>query len=277
MSFLEYLPMRDTKIDFFQMVDNHRSVRSYRREEKIPLEHEKMIVAAAQRSSSSCNLQSYAFIVVRDREKKKKIAELCGKQRYVYQANLFYLVCLDLHKMRVVTQKAGYRYYQERYLDSFLMAAMDTAIAAQSAALAAESLGYGICMIGGVRNDPQKIMEIMDLPEKVFPLTGLCVGVPASLNPVKPRLPLKGVYFDGSYDPKAVEEAIEEYDRVMLESGIYKDREIPLDEVERTTGSEAPAHYGWIEHSARRVSSKNPERARIGLRSAIERAGLGLG
>jgi hypothetical protein len=178
--------------------------------------------------------------------------------------------------MKVVTDKAGYRYSQERLLDSFLMAAMDTAIAAQSAALAAESLGYGICMIGGVRNDAQKIIDIMDLPEKVFPLTGLCVGIPANLNPVKPRLPLKGVYFDGIYDPKAVEEAIEEYDRVMLESGIYKDREIPLDEVERIPGSEVQAHYGWIEHSARRISSKNPERARAGLRSVLERAGFGF-
>ena len=259
------------------MVENHRSVRSYHTDREIPPEHERMIVAAAQRSSSSCNLQTYVFISVKDREKRKKIAGICAKQRYVYQANLFYLVCVDLYKMKIVTEKAGYRYYQEQFFDSFLMAAMDTAIAAQSAALAAESLGYGICMIGGVRNHPEKIIEIMGLPEKVFPVTGLCVGIPAKTNPIKPRLPLKGVYFDGAYDPQAVEEAIEEYDRVMLESGIYKDREIPLDEVERLDGVDASQdHYGWIEHSARRISSKNPERARAHLRSVLEKAGFGF-
>jgi FMN reductase (NADPH) len=270
------MSMNETTNDFFRMVENHRSVRSYHTDREISPEHERMIVAAAQRSSSSCNLQTYAFISVKDREKRKKIAEICANQWHVYQANLFYLVCIDLYKMKIVTEKTGYRYYQEQFFDSFLMAAMDTAIAAQSAALAAESMGYGICMIGGVRNHPEKIIEIMGLPEKVFPVTGLCVGIPAKTNPIKPRLPLKGVYFDGAYDPKAVEEAIEEYDRVMLKSGIYKDREIPLDEVERIAGADAQDQYGWIEHSARRISSKNPERARAHLRSVLDKAGFGF-
>jgi nitroreductase len=268
--------MDETIDGFFRMMENHRSVRVYHSERVIPLEHERMIVAAAQRSSSSCNLQTYAFISVKDREKRRKITEVCANQRHVYEANLFYLICVDLYKMKIVTEKAGYRYFQERFLESFLMAAMDTAIAAQSAALAAESMGYGICMIGGVRNHPETIIEIMDLPQKVFPLTGLCVGIPAKVNPVKPRLPLKGVYFDGAYDAEAVTGAIEEYDRAMLESGIYKDREIPMDEVEKSEGGETQDHYGWIEHSARRISSRDPERSRAHLRSVLEKAGFGL-
>src|SRR5690606_40800142 len=57
-------------------------------------------------------------------------------------------------------------------LDMFLQAVVDAALVAQNAAVAAESLGLGICMIGGIRNDPVKVAELLKLPPRTFALVG---------------------------------------------------------------------------------------------------------
>src|SRR5699024_9566544 len=74
------------------------------------------------------------------------------------------------------------------------VAVVDTALFGQNFALAAESMGYGICYIGGVRNNPKQISELFNLPEHVIPLFGMTVGVPVKLNEVKPRYLLKRLY-----------------------------------------------------------------------------------
>ena len=267
----------------FRLVHDHSSVRSYIPDAEIPPEHEQTIIAAAQRASTSCNLQSYAFLSVKDNDLRKQISDLAGGKTYIVEAQLLLLACVDLHKMDLVARKSGYRYYQAEYLESFLMAAVDTALAAQNAALAAESLGYGICMVGALRSRAEELWEVLDLPERVFPLFGMTVGVPRKRNPVKPRLPLSAVLFEDRYDSKAVERAIEEYDRTMKASGVYEGRELdasccslPDKPSGRTAGERASADYGWLEHSGRRISSTDPLDVRPLLRRALERAGFGF-
>lgn len=205
-------------------------------------------------------------------------------QRFIREAGLFFVACADLHKMEIATSRAGYEYYQSRYLESFLMSAMDAAIAAQTAALAAEALGYGICLVGSIRNHVDRAIQILQLPSRLFPLVGLCVGAPLRENEPRPRLPLEGILFQERYEPAREQAAIESYDRKMEQSACYRGRELPLEEVavtaragprpERRTGGAGGC--GWIEHSARRVSSRNPEHARPDLSSVLRRAGFGL-
>jgi nitroreductase len=58
----------------------------------------------------------------------------------------------------------------------FLMAAIDTALAAQNAVVAAESLGLGTVYIGALRNQPERVAQVLGLPHKSFAVFGLCVG-----------------------------------------------------------------------------------------------------
>ena len=268
---------------FLRLVHDHRSVRSYLPHAEIPAEHERAIVNAAQRASTSCNLQTYAFLSVKDGTLRKRISDLAGGNASILEAGLFFLVCVDLHKMELVARKSGYRYYQAQFLESFLMAAVDTALAAQNAALAAESLGYGICMIGSLRSRAEEVWKVLDLPEKVFPLFGMTVGVASKRNPVKPRLPLSAVLFEDHYDSEAVERGIDQYDRTMKASGVYEGRQIdasccsPADtKSERGAADRNSKDYGWLEHCGRRISSTNPLDARPFLRSVLERAGFGF-
>ncbi|WP_372365647.1 nitroreductase family protein [Candidatus Uabimicrobium sp. HlEnr_7] len=255
----------------FHCLENRSSVRSYDNTKKISIEEEHQIVKAAQRSSTSFNLQTYSFISIKDPEKRKRIAELCSRQSFICDASLFFAVCVDLNKMEIATQEQGYQYYQAKFLESFLMACVDATLAGQTASIAAESLGYGICMIGGIRNHVDKISEILELPPKVFAIFGLCVGVPRKKNPPKARLPLSGVLFENRYDGEAVKKAMHEYNDVMAKSGIYENRHFPKEHTIKEKQASSK-EYGWLEHCARRVATQNPEKSRTELsRILLER------
>jgi FMN reductase (NADPH) len=268
---------------FLCLMHDHRSVRSFVPDAEIPAAHERAFITAAQRAPTSCNLQTYAFLSIKNRALRTSLSDLAGGNSSVVEAGLFLIVCVDLHKMEIVAKKTGYRYHQAQFLESFLMAAIDASLAAENAALAAESLGYGVCMIGSLRSRAEEVWKILDLPEKVFPLFGMTVGVPSKRNPVKPRLPLSAVLFQDRYDTEAVQRAIAEYDQTMKRSGIYNGREIDTSccsisdaKYDGKAGDRSSADYGWIEHSGRRISSTNPLDARPLLRAVLERAGFGF-
>jgi hypothetical protein len=97
------------------------------------------------------------------------------------------------------------------YLETFLVAAIDAALAAQNAVVAAESLGLSTVYIGAMRNDPERVAKLLGLPPGAVGVFGLCVGYPKpeSVGEVKPRLPQSVVLHHESYslDPEAKERA----------------------------------------------------------------------
>ena len=81
----------------------------------------------------------------------------------------------------------------------------------------AESLGLGICYIGGIRNDPARVTELLELPDQVVPLFGLCLGWPAQDPQLKPRLPLSVTLKEETYDETDDRDGIAAYDEEMRE------------------------------------------------------------
>ncbi|MVP01951.1 oxygen-insensitive NADPH nitroreductase [Paenibacillus lutrae] len=188
---------------------NHRSIRKFKPEPLAP-EQKKAILGAAQMASTSSNVQAYSIISVTDPLLKKELAEFAGNQAYVEQCGLFLVFCADLSRLRNVTENCGEIFHQNT--ESFLVASLDAALAAQNAAIAAESLGLGICYIGGIRNVPHKVSEALRLPELVYPVFGMCIGVPDQEPSLRPRLPMQAVVHENAYDTGAVLEGIQEYD-----------------------------------------------------------------
>ncbi len=99
--------------------------------------------------------------------------------------------------------------------ENVLVGAVDVALFAQNVAIAAESKGYGICYIGGVRNAPEEISELLHLPEGVAPLFAMTIGVPDEANEVKPRLPVEAIIHENGYDAKNMMNFIPAYDQTM--------------------------------------------------------------
>lgn len=230
-----------------EQIHRHASVRSYK-SDPIAQEWVEAIVGAGQRAATSSNLQTYAVVAVTDPAKRAELARLCGDQAHIRQAPLFLAWCADLSKLDRACQLRQLPHYHAS-VESFLVAAVDVALAAQNAVLAAESLGLGACYIGGIRNHPRAIISLLNLPRLMFPITGLTLGWPATKPAQRPRLPQRAILHWESYSREAEDVALHEYDQTMITTGSYDNRQVPIPG--RPGEMEA---YGWLEHSARRVS-----------------------
>ncbi len=204
---------RVSAVDVISLLKSHRSIRKFTDE---PIDESVLtdIVAGALATATSSNLQGTTVIRVRNPETRAAIATLAGGQTYVETAAAFYVWCADLHRSAVACDMAGGDFH-DGMTEHFVIAAVDCALAAQSAAVAAESLGLGICYIGGIRNDPAQVTELLQLPEQVFPVFGFCIGHPDQDPAVKPRLPLSVTLKDDVYDETNDRAGIEAYDEQM--------------------------------------------------------------
>ncbi|OGT00241.1 MAG: NADPH-dependent oxidoreductase [Gallionellales bacterium RIFCSPLOWO2_12_FULL_59_22] len=195
---------------------SHRSIRSYKAD---PVSDAMLdqIVAAAHRAPTSMNAQDISLIVVRDAEKRARIAELAGGQAWVAQAPVFIVIAIDYHKTDLGVRKAGQAQIIHESMEGFGVAAVDAGIALGTLITAAESLGLGIVPIGGIRRNPQDMIDLLGLPPLTFPLVGLCIGHIGDDMPLKPRLDIKTFRHDERYDASGYAAAIDAYDAEIMD------------------------------------------------------------
>ncbi len=248
-----------------ELIHRHGSVRRYK-SDPVPAEMIERIVAAAQRSSTSSNLQMMSVVAVTSAPTRNRLVELCGaNQQFIAEAPVFLAWCADVSRLHRACELRGYKQITE-YVENFLVATMDVTIASQTAALAAESFGLGICYIGSIRNNPKEVIDLLALPRLVFPVTGMTVGWPAAKPRIRPRLPTTAVLHWETYH-RDQDQALHDYDRAMIETGIYEGRQVPV-----PSKPNEMKDYGWLEHSARRVSQPT----RCFLRQVLSDQGFDL-
>ncbi|SDN22970.1 oxygen-insensitive NADPH nitroreductase [Alkalicoccus daliensis] len=196
----------------------HRSVRKFT-PEKLSEKTIETLVEAAQMASTSSYIQAYSIIGIKEQSKKNKLAELAGNQPYVAENGHLFIFCADFHRHNIAGKQEGTEVIPAiESTEKMIVGITDASLAAQNCALAAESLGYGICYIGGLRNNIKTVSELLELPDHVIPLFGLCVGVPAAQTETKPRLPLEGVYFEDKYPDDSQHIAqLEKYNSIVSE------------------------------------------------------------
>lgn len=170
---------------------NHRSIRNYKsRQISNGMLHE--ILRAGTRASTTGNMQVYSIIVTSEERLRDRLWEVHFRQDMVKQAPLVLTFCADFNRFntwcRLRKANPGY----DNFL-SFMTAAIDALLAAQNCALAAEGLGLGICYLGTTIYNAEKIIEILELPEAVVPVTTLVVGYPGEIPELTDRLPLEAV------------------------------------------------------------------------------------
>lgn len=246
-----------------ETIHKHASVRNYK-SDPVDKKLVEEIIAAGQRASTSSNMQCYSVVVVADPDKRARLAELCNNQKHIRQAPLFLAWCADLSRLERVCDRRGYKQVSEN-VESFLVSAVDVALAMQNATLAAEFLGLGMCYIGAIRNNPLEVVELLSLPELVFPISGMTLGWPAVEPKRRPRLPLRAILHWESYSTEGEEAAIREYDQAMMATGIYAGRKI-----RNASGSATTREYDWSEHTARRVSRP----VRVSLKDELAEQGF---
>jgi nitroreductase len=201
--------------EIHDLLRSHRSIRKFV-EEPLPDQTVSDIVRSAQAAATSSNLQATTVIRVRNPETRAAIAEVAGGQPQIESAGAFLVWCADLARTRKACEMAGGS-MTSGMTEQFIIATVDVALAAQNAVVAAEAQGLGICYIGAVRNDPQRVSDLLQLPDDVYPVFGLCIGEPAQDPEVKPRLPVEVVLKDEVYDDAGDEALIRAYDDTVRE------------------------------------------------------------
>lgn len=129
------------------------------------------ILQASVRAANASNMQSYSIVVVRDRAKMKAVC--------TYQGSCMLLYCVDFNRVKASAESLGYSYFPDN-IENFVTASINTVLAAQTAAIAAKSLGIDSLITNGIhRGDMERVWKLLDLPQtSCFPLIALVLGYP---------------------------------------------------------------------------------------------------
>lgn len=167
-------------MDTISTIMARRSVRTYE-PAAIPDEDLRTILEAARQAPSAANRQPLHFVVVRDSELKRQVANACSQQHWLAQAD-------------VIVVGAAFPSQSSKWYS------VDAAIALQNLVLAATALGYGTCWIGAFAEDAVK--EVVGLPEDARVVALTPVGKPADRPAARPRKPADQIFSWNRYGQK---------------------------------------------------------------------------
>ncbi|MBS2771933.1 oxygen-insensitive NADPH nitroreductase [Anoxybacillus rupiensis] len=238
----------------------HRSIRNFA-DRPLSDEQIRTIVECAQAASTSSFIQAYSIIGVKNKEVKRKLAELAGNQSYVENNGHFFVFCADLYRHQIIGEMEHMDVSASlESTEKFMVSLIDTALAAQNAVIAAESMGLGVCYIGGLRNHLPEVCELLNIPQRVIPLFGIAVGYPAQAPDKKPRLPFQHIYHEETYrqDRTEFEKQLGQYNEVI--SSYYQ---------KRTNGKRDDT---WTEQMANMLSKP----VRMYMKEFVESQGFNL-
>ena len=212
--------------DTIETLNTHVSIRKY---QDAPIDDALllMLLRAAQRTPTSSNMQAYSFVIVRDPDTKNELAMLGGDQEHIRTCPIFIAVCADISRLVRACELHGTTL--ARNTENLLVAAIDASIAGINLATAAESVGLGTVCIGGMRNHPDAVARVLDLPEGAFCVWGLCLGWPAEVPAQKPRLPDAAVFHFERYQHPQDDSILHEYDAALADHYRALERNTPDD------------------------------------------------
>lgn len=216
------------------------------------------IIGAAQSASTSSNLQAWSVIEVRDPDRLDALARLAGDQDFIRRGGVFLVFVADWARAGELARRVGEPADAVGYIESTIVGFVDAALAAQNAVVAAESLGLGAVYVGSVRNKPERIAELLGLPEGAFPAFGVVLGHPDPDDRagVKPRLPQSVVRHRETYRLPD-DAAITAYDEAV--TAYY--------------GTQGESR-GWLRAAIARVRDAASLHGRHTMRASLERRGL---
>ena len=202
-----------------ELLHNRVSVRQY---QDAPVSEEliETILNASFRAPTSSNIQSYSVIIVRDAGIKEQLSVVTGNQQHVRTAPVFLAFCADLTRLSQATRNNGHN-IDDNNLEIGLVSSIDAALVGMSVYLAAESVGLKGVMIGAVRNDAVATARILDLPDQVYCVFGMCLGWPEQIPEQKPRMDYSTMVHYERYgalrDNRDIKQAVADYDSALAE------------------------------------------------------------
>lgn len=210
---------------FIDLLTAHRSVRKFK-DKPVEAAVLQTLITAAQCAATSNHIQACTIIRVNAKAHRKQIADLAGPQPWVEEAPVFLIFCADLTRLKSACDHHGLT-PETGWAEQFIVATVDTALLAQNLMVASESIGLGGVFIGGIRNDPDQVCDLLNIPNHAYPVFGMCIGYPDQPPAVKPRLPVKLVLkedtFQGKGSTQEAANALDDYDKTIRDYYLGRD------------------------------------------------------
>src|SRR5207253_2460035 len=210
----------------------------------------RLLLAAAFSASSKSDFQQASTIWLKDRGRRDQLAALFPDMPWIGAAPVFLVFLGDARRLEKIGELRGHP-PPNGAIEGFFNATIDAALALQTCILAAETVGLGSCPISVLRNHIDVVSEVLELPDKVFPVAGLCLGYPVQNGFISMRLPFDATVHVDRYDDAGLAAAVDGYDRRRDARHSIADRQRAP---ERFGTAE---FYGWSEDKARQA--KTPE------------------
>lgn len=203
--------------EFLNTVMNHRTIREFK-DEEVKEEHLNAIIDGIMRTASSSALQQASVIRITDPKKKREIADFCG-QEFIGRLPEFFIFIVDLYRNEKLVRDYDVEEIRESHVDKFFQGFTDAILMSQNANNIIESLDMGAVYIGNILSDPQKMIDILNLPELTFPALGLGFGYPNENPNLRPRIDKKYRIFENEYKTfDSYKKELAEYDEEVKKS-----------------------------------------------------------
>lgn len=220
----------------------------------VPPELLRLLCACALSAPSKSDLQQADILIVREKERRGKIAGLMPAMPWLIEAPVFLVFLANGRRVPQLSALRG-KPFPNDHLDLFFNATVDAAIVLASFVRAAEAVGLGCCPVSVIRDHARAIAALLQLPEKVVPVAGMCLGWPAEQGALSPRLSLQTTLHEERFREGDLAGQVDAYDRRRAAARPYRNQR----DVERFGRAE---FYGWSEDKARQYAE--PQRADFG-------------
>ena len=220
----------------------------------VPPELMRLLCACALSAPSKSDLQQADILIVREKDRRGKIAALMPAMPWLIEAPVFLVFLANGRRVPQISALRG-KPFPNDHLDLFFNATVDAAIVLATFLRAAETVGLGCCPISVIRDHARAIAELLELPEKVVPVAGMAVGWPAEEGALSPRLSLATTVHEERFAEGDLAAQVEAYDRRRAATRPYRNQR----DVARFGRAE---FYGWSEDKARQYAV--PQRADFG-------------
>ena len=225
-------------------IENRRSLRNFA-STPLSAEEKDTILHAAMRAPTAGNLMLYSIIEIEDQNLKDQLAVSCDNQPFIAKSPFVLLFLADYQRLydffqySAVEQKCQEKHITPRppQEGDLMLACSDALIAAQTAVIAAESLGIGSCYIGDILEQYETHRALLQLPPFVLPITLLCFGYPAVVKDQKrltSRYDPAFVVFKNKYQRLSATD----FDEMMKPSAEHNHPNLPLSEAVKLLGQE---------------------------------------
>ncbi len=204
-----------------------------------------LLCCAALSASAKSDFQQASILLVRDSGKRAALAAPFPAMPWIGKAPVFLVFLGDARRLERLGALRGHP-QDNGILEGFFNAAVDAALALQTFILAAESAGLGCCPISVLRNEPAVVGEVLGLPDKVFPVAGLCLGWPTGGGHLSMRLPPATTLHVDRYDDRGLDGQVRAYD-----AGREARNPTPREKQRAPARFGYADEYGWSEDKAR--------------------------